>query len=212
MSVEAALAADERREAREAYRRAGGSARRPLKSFYTQAEKKAAREAHAETIAAAVRALQTPEGFRDWLGSLILCEDLSPLNCAIVAASMPGQIVTTKARWRARGGYSIRKGETSHIAVTGPGFVPRAAWTAEQVGATDLVEAVEADPPRLPDQATLDGLFAACRARLAAADKPNRVVAAYGEELRSGALLEAHAGEAVTDLIAAAGSDDELPF
>lgn len=196
-AIAAAMAADERRAARDAYRRSGGSVRRPLKSFRTVEESKQARLDHAANLHAAIGGLGSPDGFRDWLGALMLNPDLSPLNCALVSDRAPGRIVNTAARWR-RAGYKIAKGECACVRVTAPGFKPRAAFAAEQVGAGDLVAAVEADPPRLPDEPTLEAMRRALTARLRGA-KASAVVSAYGAELRESGALSACEGSPVID-------------
>lgn len=210
-SVEQAYADDERRKAQAEYRAAGGSHRRPLKSFTTTDERQAARVEHAETLRAACEALGSPEGFRDWVGSLLLNPDVSPLNAALIAARAPGRVVTTTARWK-RAGYSIRKGETAALKITAPGFKPRAAFDAAQVGATDLLEALEADPPLLPTADQLETLRDELSERLTAGDKASRVIGAYGAELRAGALSEPLAGESVFEACGRREGSDEIPF
>ena len=63
---------EERKAARDSWRRTGGSARRPLSSFSTAAEKKANRLEHAARLADAVSAFQTQTGYADWIRSLEL--------------------------------------------------------------------------------------------------------------------------------------------
>lgn len=203
------IAADERRAAQQAYRAAGGSKRRPLRSFTTTDERRAARDEHAARLHEAVEHVQTAEGFRHWVAGLILNPGLSPLNVALASTAAPGAVVNTSARWKAAG-YKVAKGESAHIRVTAPGFKPRACFAAEQVGATDILAALEDEPPRVPDDRTLDLLRDALRARLTAGDKPSRVVGAYGAELREAGLETADG----LDVFAACemGGDTDLPF
>lgn len=142
--VSQALAEVERREAREAWRRAGGSARRPLKTFATAEEKRARRLEHAERIREAVAGLQSPAGFAAWVESLELNPDISALNAALIAHQLPGEIAGTAAFWK-KNGYSIRKGETASGYITGPNFYPRAVFTADQADAGDLAAMVESE-------------------------------------------------------------------
>jgi hypothetical protein len=147
--IEQAIEADERRAARDSYRAAGGSKRRPLKSFMTQAEKKAAREEHAALIRTAVDELRDPVGFERWIETLELNPHLTPMNAALVAMQTPGQIVSTCAQWK-RQGYRVRKGEQTAGRITGKGFWPFAYFTAEQASAGDLDGfEVELPDPRL---------------------------------------------------------------
>jgi hypothetical protein len=157
------LATEQRRAAQLAYRANGGSARRPLKSFMTPDEKRAARVEHAERLAAAVEHVSADlDGLADWLEALELCPHLSPLNCALVALQCPGEIVDTFAGWK-RNGYPLPKGTTAAARLTGPGFWPKAAFTATQARADDLAALVP-ETRETPAQHVLDDL----RARLAA--------------------------------------------
>jgi hypothetical protein len=131
------VAQEERRHARDSWRRTGGSARRPLHSFATADEKRARRLEHVDRINAAVSALRTDTGWADWVASLELNPDVSALNAALLAEQVPGEIAGTAAFWK-RNGYMIRKGERAAAFITGPMFYPRGAWLADQVGATDL--------------------------------------------------------------------------
>lgn len=207
-----AIRADERRAARDSYRAAGGSARRPLKSFTTTDERQEARLEHAANLRAACEALSSPEGFRDWVGALMLNPAVSPLNAALIASQAPGRVVTTTARWKAQG-YSVRKGESAYVRITAPGFKPRAAFDAEQVGATDILAALEADPPRLPSEDQLETLRDELSARLAADDKATRVIGAYGAEIAAGTLSEPQEGESVFEACGRrAQGSDAIPF
>jgi hypothetical protein len=103
------IATEERRAAQLSYRAAGGSDRRPLKSFLTADEKREARLEHAARLAEAVEHTAADlDGLADWLEALELCPHLSPLNCALVALQCPGEIVDTFAGWK-RQGYPSRK-------------------------------------------------------------------------------------------------------
>ncbi len=135
--IEALIEADERRAARDSYRAAGGSKRRPLKSFLTQREKRELREEHAALIRTAVDELREPVGFERWIEALELNPHLTPLNAALVAMQTPGEIVSTCAQWR-RQGYRVRKGETAAGRITGKGFWPLTYFTGEQARAGDL--------------------------------------------------------------------------
>lgn len=133
------LEAHERREARDSYRAAGGSKRRPLRSFLTDREKQEAREGHAARLRVAVAELESETGFEAWVEALTLNPDLTPMNAALVALQSPGEIVGTAAYWR-RQGCRVRKGERAAGRITGRGFWPLAYFTAEQAGATDLLD------------------------------------------------------------------------
>jgi hypothetical protein len=137
MDAEARVYLEEKRAARDSWRRNGGSARRPLKSFATADEKRARRLEHAERIREAVARLQSPDGFADWLQSLELNPDVSALNAALIALQCPGEIAGTAAFWK-RNGYMIRKGARAAGYITGPNFYPRAIFSAEDAGADDL--------------------------------------------------------------------------
>lgn len=147
------IAREQRRALRASFQAAGGSKRRPLKSFNTDDEKRAARLEHRDRLAEAVDLVREPEGFGAWLESLELNPHLSPMNCALAAMQAPGEIVDTFAGWK-RNGYLVPKGERAGVRLTGPGFWPKAAFTAPQVGATDLVAVVPewTDPPDLDRQ------------------------------------------------------------
>jgi hypothetical protein len=164
--VEQLLEADERRAARDSYRAAGGSKRRPLKSFRTQREKRELREEHAALIREAVDALREPAEFERWIEALELNPHLTPLNAALVAMQTPGEIVSTCAQWR-RQGYRVRKGETAAGRITGKGFWPLTYFTAEQANAGDL-DGFEVE---LPDDGLLTLLRAELVARLDRGDK-----------------------------------------
>lgn len=207
--VAEAIAADERRAARDRYRAGGGSRRRPLKSFSTTDERRARRLEHAAELAGAVDTAESVEGFRDWLGSLMLNPDLSALNCAIISARLGPVLAATPAKWHQRGGYAVAKGSSAAAYVTAPGFKRRPVFTADQVGASDLVAQIEADPPRLPDAITLDVLRGALRDRLRAGAKRSKVLAAFGDELRSDGLLEGCEG---AEVIRVEERSDEIPF
>ena len=111
----------------------------------TPAEKRARRDAHAETLNDLYRWLATPEGAAAWLEGLELNGHLTPVNAALAARFAPGEIVATAASWR-KWGFRIRKGETSRIAVTGRGFWPVAAFTARQVVGGEDAEDHLVDP------------------------------------------------------------------
>lgn len=166
------IEADERRAARDSYRAAGGSKRRPLKSFTTKAERREARLAHAALIRDAVDALREPDGFARWIEALDLSPHLTPLNAALVALQTPGAIVSTCAQWK-RQGYKVRKGETAAGRITGKGFWPLAYFTADQASAGDL-NGFEVE---LPGDDVLDRLRAELVARLDRGDKGAEAVA-----------------------------------
>lgn len=178
-TIHAAIEADERRAARDAYRAAGGSKRRPLKSFRTDAEKRHEREAHAARLRLACDELTTPDGFAAWLEAMALNPDLTPLNAALVALQSPGEIVGTAAAWK-RQGYRVRKGERAAGRITGRGFWPLAYFTAEQAGATDLLDYA----PPLPDESTVSAGLNRLAQRLADGDKPTDAVRAIADDVR----------------------------
>jgi hypothetical protein len=140
------LADAERREARDSWRRTGGSARRPLKSFLTAEEKKARRLEHAERISAAVEYVRTDRGFTDWLEAREMNPRFSALNAALIAFQAPGEIADTAAGWK-RQGCPINRGEHAAGYVTGPNFWPLAIFTADQCGAGELAELAELERP-----------------------------------------------------------------
>lgn len=165
MTTAERIALEERRVARDEWRRAGGSERRPLKSFRTAEEKKAHRLEHAERISASVEYIRTERGFTDWLEARELCPRFSPLNAALIAYQCPGTVADTVAGWR-KGGYRIRKGETCSGYVTGPNFWPIALFTADQVGASDLAEMAEDVRPCWGDEVIARALGRCSRMRL----------------------------------------------
>lgn len=139
MTTAERIETEERRAARASYQRAGGSKRRPLHSFATADEKKARRLEHADRLSQAVAALETAEGFAEWARTCELCPDVSPLNAALIADQLPGEVAGTAAFWQ-RNGYRIPKGEHAAGWITGPMFWPKAVFTARQVGARELQE------------------------------------------------------------------------
>lgn len=145
MTVAEAIALDERRAARAAWQRSGGSRRRPLRSFVTSDEKRERRQEHAARISEALERLETPEGARDWIEARELNPDVSPLNQALIALQAPGEIVGTLAAWK-RNGTRVRKGERGSVFLTAPGFWPRPAFTAAQTDAPPEL----ADPEPVP--------------------------------------------------------------
>lgn len=175
----AVLEKHERIEARDSYRAAGGSKRRPLKSFLTQAEKREAREAHAARIHAAVDELRDRLGFEAWVEALELNPHISPMNAALVALQSPGEIVGTSASWRKQG-YKVRKGERLAGRITGRNFWPTAYFTAAQALATDL----EGFEPTGLDAVELDILHAELLRCLDAGEKPRQVLQDIGEGIR----------------------------
>lgn len=139
MNAALAIEADERRVRRDSYRDAGGSKRRPLKSFMTAQEKREARDAHAALIHLAVAELRDPAGFERWIETLELNPQLTAMNGALVALQTPGEIVGTAAQW-SKQGYRIRRGERAAGRLTARGFWPLAYFTAEQASAGDLAD------------------------------------------------------------------------
>lgn len=133
----------ERRERRDAWRAAGGSSRRALKSFRTDDETAEHRATHNQLVADSIEALASPEGARAFLVSRELNPHLSPGNVAIAAYCAPGRTVGTVAHWRKRGA-KVTKGERSGFTLTGPPsrkFWPTAAFIDSQVNAEPLPEA-----------------------------------------------------------------------
>lgn len=141
------LAEHERRDARDAWRAAGGSQRRPMRSFMTDAEKRERRQEHAERIRAALSAVETTDGFAAWLEARELNPRLTPLSWALVALQCPGEIIDTAKGWN-RQGCRVRKGEAAACFITAPGFWPRAAFSAAQTDAPP--ELLDFEPPQLP--------------------------------------------------------------
>jgi len=133
----------ERREARDSWRASGGSQRRPLHSFRTEAEKRQAREHHAAELASALAQLQDLRGFEVFCESALLNPHLTAGNAALAAFRCPGEVVGSRAWWVKQGGQ-VRKGETAALRLTGRNFWPTAAWCADQVGAE--FEGLEVEP------------------------------------------------------------------
>lgn len=175
-AITLAIESDERRARRDSYRNAGGSKRRPLKSFMTAKEKREARDAHAALLKLAVDELREPTGFERWLETLELNPSLTPMNAALVALQTPGEIVGTLAQWR-RQGYNVRKGEHAAGRITARGFWPLAYFTAEQVNAGDLI----GFEPELPDAAEADGLRCELIGRLDAGERSRLALEAVAE-------------------------------
>lgn len=177
-TIEAAIEADERRAARDSYRAAGGSKRRPLKSFSTAAEKRAARDEHAARLRLACEQLTERNGFDTWVEAMALNPALTPLNAALAALQTPGEIVGTSTAWK-RQGYRVRKGERAAGRITGKGFWPLAYFTAEQAGATDLLEF----EPVLPAETTITAAFDRLAQRLASGEKATDAVRGVADGL-----------------------------
>jgi hypothetical protein len=197
----AAIEADERRAARDSHRAAGGSKRRPLKSFMTAREKREARDAHAARIRLAVEEVQTPEGFERWLEALGRNEHLSPMNAALVALQTPGEVAASVTGWK-RLGYRVRAGERLAGRLTAPGFWPLAYFTAAQAGA----EALDDLPVPLPPPEGAAALREALAAFLAAGERPRLALEAVAKR----AAAERDAWEARE--LEAAPEVLELPF
>ena len=178
VTVETAIEEDERRARRDAYRAGGGSKRRPLKSFYTDAEKREMREAHAELLREAQEAA-CGDGLAAYVESVQLNPHLTPLTAALAALQTPGRIVDTAQGW-SRQGYRVRKGEAAAGRLTGRGFWPRAYFSAEQANAGDLAGVEVPEPPA----STLAALGEALRARLAEGAKPKEALAELAETVR----------------------------
>lgn len=179
-AAEAAIEEDERRAARDSWRAAGGSSRRPLKSFRTDAEKREMREAHAELLREAIdAACADADGLGRFVEACLLNPHLTALNAALAAYQTPGRIVDTAQGW-SRQGYRIRKGETAAGRLTGRGFWPRAYFTAEQANAGDLAGCEVPEPP----ESTLAALSAALRANLDKGTKAKEALAELAEAVR----------------------------
>lgn len=143
-----AIERDERRALRDSYRAAGGSKTRPLHSFRTKAEKRAAREEHAERLRAMVEWIEEePERAVPLiLKAIRLHPDATPCNAALIAYQVPGEVAGTFQEWKKWGG-AIPKGEVARAWITkGPGFYPFPVFTAEQVNAPAMVKAGEVEP------------------------------------------------------------------
>lgn len=200
-TIEALLEADEREARRDTYRAAGGSKRRPLKSFMTAKEKRDARDEHAERIHAATDALATPAGFEAWLEALGLNSHLSPMNAALVALQTPGETAASVAGWK-RLGYRVQKGEVACGRLTAPGFWPLPYFTAAQAGADEL-DVLSAP---MPEESRREGLRAALAAALASGVKPRLALEAIAKQVEAEAVdWAAGARETVAER-------EELPF
>jgi hypothetical protein len=177
-----AIEKDERRALRDSYRAAGGSEKRPLHSFRTKAEKRKARDDHAERLRAMVGWMEEdPEKAAPLiLKAIRLHPDATPTNAALIAYQMPGKMAGTFQEWKRWGG-TIPKGATAAGYITkGPGFYPWPVFTAEQVNAPPMLEAEKAEPLL----SLVEGEAEAIRAAVVAEDrKPKRSVEAVVELL-----------------------------
>lgn len=151
-AIAEAMAADERRAARDAWRRRGGSQRRALRTFSTR-EERAAKRAELRAERAEARAfVATAEGAATLAEARELNPHLSETNAAIVANRLPGRIVGTAAYWR-RNGARVNKGEQAALFIGGGphvSFAPVAAFTAAQTTAGAELADVER-PPAVSD-------------------------------------------------------------
>lgn len=181
IDAQAAIEADERRLRRDQYREAGGSKRRPLKSFYTATEKRELRDQHNGVLKTAIAELRDPAGFAAWCETLDLNPQLTACNAALVALQTPGEIVGTSRTW-AKQGAKVSKGDQAAGRITAPGFWPLAYFTADQVGA----ELAEIEAPELPPESVLSRLRERLEAGLAEGGKARLVLDAVAEEYRSG--------------------------
>lgn len=136
-TIAKAIQEDERRARRDSYRRAGGSQRRALRTFYTSADKKDRREAHRDLLNLAIEELRDPAGFEAWCETLDLNPQLTACNAALVALQTPGEVVGITRSW-AKLGARIAQGETAAGRLTAPGFWPLAYFTAAQAGCPEL--------------------------------------------------------------------------
>lgn len=139
---------EERHALRDSYRAAGGSAKRPLHSFRTKAEKRAARLEHSARLREMVEWIEEdPERAAPLiLKAIRLHPDATPTNAALIAWQVPGEVVGTFAEWK-RWGAAIPKGAGAAGYITkGPGFYPWPVFTAAQVKATPMIEAGEEEP------------------------------------------------------------------
>lgn len=149
MTPAEAIARDERRAARDAWKRAGGYQRRPLHSFSTadeRAEKRAALQA--ERVAAR-EYVATAEGAANLERVRELNPHLSELNAAIVAHRLPGYVIGTASYWR-RQGARVLKGEAAALYIGGGPHVkyaPVAAFAACQTSAAEVFAAIEDPEP-----------------------------------------------------------------
>jgi hypothetical protein len=205
---------EERRLARASYRRGGGTARRPLRSFLTEREKAERREEHAERIREALEHVATPEGMLAWLESRELHEghEWSPLTHALIALQAPGQIVDTFEGWKAAG-CPVAKGARAGVWSTrGPNregrryFWPKALFSASQVAAPP--ELRHPDPVALPDEDAVARLCERLRAIYADAGRDTAALYAFADEL-PGLLEGARYVERASE---AEHRSDDIPF
>lgn len=178
-SAAEAIERDERRALRDSYRAAGGSEKRPLHSFRTKAEKRQAREEHAERLRAMVGWIEDdPEKAAPLiLKAIRLHPDATPTNAALIAWQIPGRVALTFREWG-----SIKKGATAAGYITkGPGFYPWPVFTAEDADTPEwAIEAENAEPLL----SLVEGEAEAIRAAVVAEDrKPKRSVEAVVELL-----------------------------
>lgn len=211
--LERSQAEQERRLKREQYRAAGGSARRSIKSFRTEAETAEIRAEHIETTREAIEALRTVEGARAFLVSRALNPHLSAGNAAIAALRAPDGIVGTVAHWR-KLGYRVRKGEGSEgLRLTGPPsrkFFPTAAFAHTQVDYPNhlfepMLEAAE--PERVLCELIAWSMVQALRSR-----KPSaRLVSEISKRLEAGSGEESESTQPSL-AVSAPAVEDECPF
>ncbi len=143
-TAEQLIEEEERRALRDSYRAAGGSAKRPLHSFRTKAEKRAARLEHSARLREMVEWIEEhPERAAPLiLKAIRLHPDATPTNAALIAWQVPGRVALTFRQWG-----NIKKGATAAGYITkGPGFYPWPVFTAAQVKATPMIEAGEEEP------------------------------------------------------------------
>ncbi|MGH2761395.1 MAG: hypothetical protein ACRDLD_02250 [Thermoleophilaceae bacterium] len=149
-TVAHAMERDERTAARERWRAAGGSRRRPLHSFSTTRERGERRAELKLERDAALALLDDPECHAAWVEACILNPHLGANNAAIVAARLPGKVVGTARYWR-RVGARVHKGERTALYLTGgpnTRFAPVAAFAACQTSAGPELAAIETDDER----------------------------------------------------------------
>jgi antirestriction protein ArdC len=89
----------------------GTSAKEDLVSTKTEAERQARREADRERAVAAVEALQSSEGWRNWLRTRSKFHNYSFINQLLIAMQRPDATFVTGFRKWLDLGYAVRRGE-----------------------------------------------------------------------------------------------------
>ena len=173
-------------KAQKAQKARNDSARRATKGQHTDEEKAAIRRQHRDRIAAALEALETPDGMRAFLEARELNPQLTPLAAATAALEAPGKVVMTLRQWN-KTGARVRKGARAvAYATKAPAFWP-----------DPLFEAADTDYP--------EEYVEAQELELEAAPVPPEIAAAAARELEERFELEGRKTKVLNQWLEAAG-------